>query len=291
MRLLDSFPGVFYKNRLCDIEGATIISILHLVKQYSIEASMRFATYLPYDWKETARCFIDYCSEHIGKDSVYCIPADTPEDFLSGSICIEPTCPELLIVFEVKHFYWIDKITHYKFLTTGDFSEVYSSRFITDMLSNSGKLMPYKEFVDYYRDLNKTHLEILVPKEEIMPMQVVDIQKAVEEAFIEAQLAFETPKQAFINEQINDDQEFFKDVGDMPRERCLRNLAAKFYFQNFITNDILTKTANEIYGSNISYTDIDLDVFWKLKDKFNESPSKKRLSKLIKYFQSFIQYK
>lgn len=252
---------------------------------------MRFATYLPYDWEKTTRCFVDYCSEHIGKDSVYCIPADTPEDFIAGSICIEPTCPELLLIFEVKHFYWIDKISHYNSLKTGAPSPVYSSRLETEMLSKRGDLFPYKQFIDNYKKLDKVRLEILVPKEEIIPIKIVDIRRIVETAFEEENVDLDEPKTSFVAEQLDDDEQEYKDVGDMPRARCLRNLEARFYFENFILNDTLINIANEIYGTNIIGENVDLEIFWKLKDKLNESPTEQRLAKLIKYFQNFIHYK
>ena len=254
---------------------------------------MRFATYLPYDWKETKRCFVDYCSEYIGRESIYCISADTLEDFVLGSICAEPVCPEQLIFFEVKRFYWVDKIPHYLSLRSQEGLNVMDSNKMVEMLSTKdGVTHPYQEFTNWYHNiLDKTKLEFLVPKDRIVPIKVIDIKKTIDEFFVREDVEhWEEYKKQFINEEI--DRYYNRDdlPEDLSYERCLRNLEALVCFQNFITNSSLMEIANEIYGTQAIYGNMDKEIFWKLHNKLNQQPSEQRLTKLLNYVKQFICY-
>ena len=254
---------------------------------------MRFATYLPYDWKETTRSFRDYCSQAIGKEAIFCIPADTLEDFVLGSLSIEPVCPEQLIFFEIKRFYWVDKIAHYIALLNSEESEVVDSNKFVEMISQKdGIIHPYQEFSDFYHNvLDKTKLEFLVPKDRIVPIEIIDIKKTIDAFFTKEGIEnWEECKKEFVSNEIDE----FYDKGDLAEdtsyERALRNLEAIVCFRNFITNSSLMEIANKIYGTKAIYGDMDKDVYWKLRDKFNNNPSEQRLEKLIKYIRQFIKY-
>lgn len=256
---------------------------------------MRFATYLPCDWRETTRSFRDYCSLSIGKEAIFCIPADTLEDFVLGSLSIEPVCPEQLIIFEVKRFYWVDKTSHYLYLQNlqrAEVPKVMDSKKMVEMLSEKENVTyPYQEFTNWYRDVvDKTKLEFLVPKDRIKPIKIIDVKKAIDDFFFkEENHGWPEFKKAFVDQQIS--QYYGKDLPeDMSYERCVRNLEALICFQNFITNRTIIDVANEIYSTTAIYGDMDKDVYWKLRNKLNDSPSEQRLERLIKYIKQFIQY-
>lgn len=253
---------------------------------------MRFATYLPYDWKETKRDFVDYCSDAIGKEAVFCISADTLEDFVLGSVCIKPVCPEQLIVFEVKRFYWIDKIQHYLALAGAATPIVIDSNEIVNRLSKEKNISyPYQEFINFYRNmLNKTTLEFLTPKNKIIPLKIIDIKKVTEEAFANENVCLDEPKRNFLNIHLEDYQKASENTTDITYARCVRNLEAQFYFQNFVLNNTLMNVANEICGTNATYGNMDFDIYWTLHNKFDKKPCEQRLRKLINYVRQFICY-
>ena len=166
------------------------------------------------------------------------------------------------------------------------------SKKMVEMLSEKENITyPYQEFTNWYRDVvDKTKLEFLVPKDRIKPIKIIDVKKTIDDFFFKEE-NHEWPefKKSFVDQQIS--QYYRKDLPeDMSYERCVRNLEAVICFQNFITNRTIIDVANEIYSTTAIYGDMDKDVYWKLRDKLNDSPSEQRLEKLIKYIKQFIQY-
>lgn len=249
---------------------------------------MLFATYQPYDWKETVRPTMDYASTYVGKEMMYCIAADTIEEFIIGSMTALPTCPEILVLFEIKHFYAVNKIEHCRFQSA---PQLFNSRkFVNLIADKSESPLPYQSFLEYYHNgFNKLHHEFLIPKSRIVPKLTIDVKGITEAEFIkdppdedwrESQKAYVDKLLPLWTKNIQSEKE---------KLRTIRKLEARWLFENFIINYLLIDEANKIYNQK-AIMKFDQAVYWKLFDKFNEDPSAPKLDKLNNFIRQSIQY-
>ena len=254
---------------------------------------MLFATYQPYCWKEISPG-PDYCARYIGKDITYCFAADTIEDFIVGSMITTPTWPEQLIIFEAKHFHFIDKIEHYKTIegvgrTCAKSIPIASSYQTVEELAKDGVEAPYQRFCDIYNSTFPKHkFEFIYPKNRIKPIKVVDV-KRLEEALYDKYCDddWRSWRQEFVDncwEAWNKGETDHKIM-----ERTKSKLEAQWCFQRYIDDCDIAVSANEIYDKNISL-EIDDAVYWKLFKRVDNEITEQRLDKLVKYIKSSIKY-
>jgi hypothetical protein len=267
-----------------------------LCQKINKEAHMLFATYQPYCWKETSPA-PDYCSRHIGKDIVDCFAADTIEDFIIGTMITSPTWPEQLILFEAKHFHFIDKLGHYLAIDGLGGRPLYSNNPILNSLDTVKWISekyetdtPYQDFCDMYNStFPKYKYEFLYPKNRIKPIKIIDIKTMVEKLFDEE---YDGDWRTLKKEFVDDNFEYWS-CGYLDAEKMTvvkPKLEAQWVFQQFITCYDLVNVANEIYGKNISM-EFDVDNYWKLFKRVDNEKTEQRLDKLVKYIKSSIKYK
>lgn len=250
---------------------------------------MLFATYQPYCWNNPVPSR-DYYSRNLNKDLIYCFSADTIENFIIGSMIIQPNWPEQLIFFEVRHFYSVNKIEHYRAITGpdgryGDLgNKIFSSRaFMGD--SNTS----YQDFCDFYHsNFPKYKQEFLYQKDRIEPIRIIDIKNKMEKLCDEeGECGWRDCLQEWVDENFDAYNKGNNDPKVVARDRL--KLTAQWYFDEFLINGIVN-IANDIYNQSISM-ELDCETYLKLLTKFNKELTERSLDKLINYIKSSIKYK
>ena len=252
---------------------------------------MIFCSFQPYDWRTAIKPGLtcDMYENELGFRPMYAFPAEYLDIAVINGAFVHPTTPEMLVIFKTNNFCMLYRDEHILYLNDkkSEYPILLPSWYMRDKYGNAAQHISDEMSFDF---------EFLVNREEIKILKEIDIIERVNKAMADENVD-EKLKKTIIDECVNDTLNFIDFTKAKPwitKDRIVRNATANQYFLWYIvSNDLFIEDYKKYIGQresefNITMNNIKPKKFLKLKNRYDENPTRDNFDEYVKYMQSNI---